>query len=204
VARGVPNARMPARTRRRATAGPVRVRPARSSDAGAIRAIYNEAVATTTATFDTEPRSPTDQRRWMQEHAAPYAVLVAERGGSVLGWASISAWSPRRAYAGTAEVSEYVRAEDRGRGVGSRLLARLVRIADRRGFHTLLARVADGNRASLRLHARFGFRRVGVMREVGWKFGRRLDVHLLQRISPGPTPRRSGPAARSPGGNRPL
>jgi L-amino acid N-acyltransferase len=173
---------------------PGRVRPARAADAEAIRAIYNDAVASTTATFDTEPRSVTGQRAWMREHARPYLVLVAEVEETVVGWASVSAWSTRRAYAGTAEVSEYVEVGHRGRGIGRCLLAELVDRADRRGFHTLLARVADGNEASLRLHARNGFRTVGVMREVGWKFGRRLDVHLLQRMAPRSASRR--PCAR--------
>lgn len=174
----------PAERRSKSVRAP-RLRPATSRDAEAIRAIYNDAVATLTATFDTEPRSPSAQRRWMAEHRAPYSVIVAELDRRVVGWASLSAWSERRAYAGTAEVSEYIAAPFRGQGIGRAMLARLLRDADRRGFHTVLARVADGNRASLRLHRAFGFRRIGVMREVGLKFGRRIDVHLLQRMAPG-------------------
>jgi L-amino acid N-acyltransferase len=177
----------------------LRLRPAAGGDAGAIRSIYNEAVRTTTATFDTEPRDPRAHRRWMAAHAEPYSVLVAERGGRVVGWASLSAWSDRRAYDGTAEVSEYVEAAHRGHGIGRAMLERLLREADRRGFHTLIARVADGNRASLRLHRAFGFRRIGVMREVGFKFGRRIDVHLLQRMAP----ERGGRTRRSPPRSRP-
>jgi L-amino acid N-acyltransferase len=182
----------------------VRLRSAVAGDAAAIRAIYNEAVATTTATFDTEPRTPAAQRRWMADHVAPYSVVVAEVEGRVIGWASLSAWSDRRAYAGTTEVSEYVAAPHRGRGVGRALLARVLRDADLRGFHTEIARIADGNRASLRLHRAFGFRRIGVMREVGLKFGRRIDVHLLQRIAPAERGRGRKPDRRSPPGNRSL
>lgn len=160
------------------------VRPARPRDQEAVRSIYNDAVATTTATFDTEPRSVAAQRAWWSAHRAPYLVLVAVASNEVVGWASLSAWSERRAYAATAEVSEYVAVGHRGRGIGSALLGRLVAEADRRGFHTLLARVAAGNPASRRLHRAFGFRPVGVMREVGVKFGRRIDVHLLQRMAP--------------------
>jgi len=167
------------------------VRGARPADAEAIRRIYNEAVRTTTATFDTEPRSPRSQRRWMAAHRPPYLVVVAEREAEVVGWASVSAWSDRPAYAATAEVSEYVASRHRGQGIGTALLSTLVTEADRRGFHTLLARVADGNAASLRLHRAAGFARAGVMREVGWKFGRRIDVHLLQRIPPEPSPPRA-------------
>jgi L-amino acid N-acyltransferase len=182
----------------------LRLRPAALGDAEAIRSIYNDAVRTTTATFDTEPRGPVAQRRWMAAHAPPYSVLVAERDGRVVGWASLSAWSDRRAYDATAEVSEYVAAAERGHGIGRAMLGRLLRDADRRGFHSMIARIADGNRASLRLHRAFGFRRIGVMREVGLKFGRRIDVHLLQRMAPG----RDGPPPGSPApslpGNRLL
>jgi L-amino acid N-acyltransferase len=182
----------------------MRLRAAMLGDAEAIRAIYNEAVATTTATFDTEPRTPAAQRAWMAAHSPPYSVLVAEFDGQVVGWASLSAWSERRAYARTTEVSEYVAASHRGRGIGAAMLERLLREADRRGFHTELARVADGNRASLRLHRAAGFRRIGVMREVGLKFGRPIDVHLLQRMAPARRVRSPKSKNRSPPGNRLL
>ncbi|MGA8303401.1 MAG: N-acetyltransferase family protein [Thermoplasmata archaeon] len=160
----------------------VDVRTAGESDATSIAAIYNDAVAATVATFDTEPRTLDDQRGWLREHAPPYFVLVARREGEVIGWASVSRWSERRAYAGTAEVSVYVDARHRGAGVGRTLLLRLVADGRRSGFHTLLARVADGNAVSLHLHEALGFQQIGVMREVGRKFGRLIDVHLLQLI----------------------
>jgi L-amino acid N-acyltransferase len=182
----------------------LRLRLATRADASAIREVYNEAVATTTATFDTEPRGPSAQRRWMDAHAAPYSVVVAVLDGRIVGWASLSAWSDRKAYAGTAEVSEYVASGFRGRGIGRALLARTLRDADRHGIHTEIARVADGNRASLRLHRSFGFRRIGVMREVGRKFGRRIDVHLLQRFAPVRPVAPRTRVTRSRSGNRPL
>lgn len=177
-----------------------RVRPATIDDAPAIAAIYNEAVATTVATFDTEPRSLDAQRAWLREHTAPWAVWVAEESTSVVGWASLSRWSERKAYDSTAEVSVYVAAERRGQGWGGKLLDRLVLESDAAGFHTLLARVADPNPVSLRLHRQRGFVPVGVMREVGRKFDRWIDVRLLERLGPssgaerpaGATPTRTG------------
>jgi len=166
------------------------IRRADDADAEAIRSIYNDAVATTVATFDTEPRSRDGQLRWLQEHREPYVALVAESMGDVVGWASLSRWSERRAYAGTAEVSVYVSAPRRGAGVGRTLLARLIEEGAGAGFHTLLARVADGNATSLHLHESLGFRPVGIMKEVGMKFGRRIDVHLLQLVYEEPGPRR--------------
>jgi L-amino acid N-acyltransferase len=164
--------------------GPVRVRPATLRDVPTIAEIYNEAVRTTTATFDVRPRSLADRRRWFRDHDRRHPVLVGLRGTTVIGWASLSPWSDRSAYEDTAEVSTNVAGSERAHGVGSRLLGGLVRRARSLGFHTLLARVADGNEASLRLHATAGFSPVGVMREVGVKFGRRLDVHLLQLLFP--------------------
>jgi L-amino acid N-acyltransferase YncA len=161
---------------------PVRVRPATPSDIAAITEIYNDAVRTTTGTFDTEPRTIEDRTGWFRAHDARQPVFVAERGDRVLGWGAVSAWSDRRAYDGTGEVSVYVETPSRGQGIGRALLETLVQSARTLRYHTLLARVSDGNDSSLRLHAAAGFTPVGVMREVGVKFGRRLDVHLLQRM----------------------
>jgi L-amino acid N-acyltransferase YncA len=145
-------------------------------------AIYNEAVATTVATFDTEPRPEVAQILWLREHSDPFVAIVAESEGRVVGWASLSRWSERRAYSATAEVSLYVLSTQRGRGIGRRLLEHLVEQGRQGQLHTLLARVADGNHVSIHLHEALGFCPVGIMREVGWKFGRRIDVQLLQKI----------------------
>lgn len=172
------------------------VRPARDLDVPALATIYNEAVRTTVATFDTEPRSVEAQRVWLQQHGPRHPVLVVEEEGHVVGWASLSPWSDRRAYDGTAEVSFYVRSDRQGRGFGRALLAANVAGADDLGYHVLLARVADGNAVSIHLHAAMGFRPAGVMREVGYKFGRWIDVHLLERLRPESPP---GPDATSGG-----
>lgn len=160
----------------------VDLRPATPDDAGAIAEIYNEAVARSVATFDTAPRSIERQRLWLEEHAPPWVALVATESGAVVGWASLSPWSDRPAYSRTAEVSVYVASGTRGRGVGTALLTALVAEGGRAGFHTLLARIADRNPASLRLHRALGFVPVGEMREVGRKFDRWIDVTLLQRM----------------------
>lgn len=159
-----------------------RIRPASVADAPAILAIYNEAVRNTVATFDTEARSLPDQVSRLEEHGPSHLVVVAEQAGSVIGWASLSPWSDRKAYAGTAEVSFYVAENLRGKGVGRQLLEQLVRRGRSVGLHTLLARIADGSVVSLHLHESLGFTRAGIMREVGWKFDRWVDVHLLQYV----------------------
>ncbi len=158
------------------------IRRATEADCPSIADIYNDAVRTTTATFDTDPRSVQDQVDWLRGHDMRHPVLVAEDRGTVVGWASLSPWSDRKAYADTAEVSVYVRPPSRGRGVARRLLTALVADGEHEGLHVLLARIADGNAVSRRLHEALGFRSVGVMHEVGYKFGRRIDVELYELI----------------------
>jgi phosphinothricin acetyltransferase len=151
-------------------------------DVGPIARIYNLAVANTVATFDTEPRSHEAQAEFLSHHDARHPVIVAELNGTVVGWAALSQWSERKAYDGTAEVSVYIDETWRGKGIGKRLLTDLIDLGRKAGLHTLLARIADGNEVSLRLHHQAGFQDVGVMREVGYKFQRWVDVHLLQLI----------------------
>ena len=185
--------------------GPVVVRPARADDARRIAAIYNQSVASSTATFDTEPRSVPSQLRLIREHEGRVPMLVAEKGGEVVAWASLSAWSPRRAYARTAETSIYVDEKAQGQGTGRLLLERLLDQARTLGLRTLLARISAESVPSLRLHRSEGFRRVGVMHDVGFKFGRWLDVHLLERQLPSRTgASRTGASRRRPQTPRPT
>lgn len=160
----------------------IRVRPAELSDVGAITEIYNEAVRTLTATFDTEEKTVEEQRGWFESHDERFPVFVAEMDEQVVGWACLSRWSERPAYDITAESTVYVREGFRGRGVGKKLKQAGIDQARRLGFHSLIARVAEGSDASLHLNREFGFRSVGTLREVGRKFDRLLDVHILQLI----------------------
>ncbi|HVV98790.1 MAG TPA: GNAT family N-acetyltransferase [Planctomycetaceae bacterium] len=156
------------------------IRRALESDVPAIRDIYNEAILTTTATFDTEPKSLADRLEWFRAHDDRHPVLVADCDGGVVGWSTLTPWSDRRAYDQTAETSFYVQSAFRGRGIGRLLKEATIAEARRLGYHTLLARVAEGSEASLHLNESVGFALVGTMKEVGEKFGRRLDVHILQ------------------------
>jgi phosphinothricin acetyltransferase len=157
-------------------------RPATVADIKAITDIYNEAVLTTDASFDLEPKTEDEQRVWFASHGPKHPVLVAEVNGAVIGWASLSQWSSRYAYAGTAEISLYIKEKFRGKGAGRRLLEDIMREGERVGLHTVLARIVTGNAVSIHLHESVGFEHVGIMREVGEKFGRLLDVLLMQRI----------------------
>lgn len=157
------------------------LRAARPSDAAAINVIYNREVETSTATFDTQPVSIEERRHWLEQHGTPRrrAIVAEDDSGEVIGWAALSAWSPRCAYARAAEVSIYVHANHRNEGVGRALLGELIAGARRAGLGVLLARVADASEASLALHRAAGFRSIGTMRRVGEKLGRILDVELL-------------------------
>lgn len=158
------------------------LRAARSSDAEAIRAIYNHMVLTTTVTTDIEPRSLDAQRRFLEARSGAHAVIVADVDGEVAGFGALSPYRDRPAYATTVEDSIYVDDRHRGRGVGSALLGELIALAQRHGFHSMMARVVGDHAASIRLHRSAGFELVGVEREVGRKFGRWLDVALLQLL----------------------
>ena len=158
------------------------LRPASSRDLPAVLGIYNEAVRTTTATFDTEPRTPEAQEAWFRGHGPAHPVLVVEEAGIVVAWGCLGPWDPKPAYAGTAEDSVYVTEPVRGRGFGKLLLAALVEEGRRAGHRSLIGRICTESAASIRLHEAQGFRPAGTLREVGFKFGRRLDVVLMQRM----------------------
>ncbi|RPI07067.1 MAG: N-acetyltransferase family protein [Ignavibacteriae bacterium] len=158
------------------------IRKAGLSDVEAIKEIYNDAILTTTATFDTEPKSTEDRRRWFESHDARHPVWIAELDGKVAGWASLSEWSDRPAYNGTGESSVYVRPEFHGRKIGTALMQTMIDEARRLQYQTIIARIAGESEVSLMLHKKLGFVRIGTMKEVGRKFGKLLDVHILQKM----------------------
>lgn len=161
----------------------MRVRRATEADAEAIRAIYNPEVLGSTVTFDLRPRSLEEQLAWQRARAGAHAVLVAVADDdSVVGFGSLSPYRDRPAYATSVEDSVYVRADAQGGGVGGLLLAELVTVATAHGFHAVMARIVGGHAASIALHAAHGFTEVGTEREIGRKFGRWLDVVVMQRL----------------------
>ena len=158
------------------------IRPAELADLDAITEVYNEAIRTTTATFDTQPKTKDEQLHWFESHGPKHPILVADLDGTVVGWACLSEWSDRCAYSETAETSFYVKDEHRGKGIGRNLKQAIVEEGRRLGFHSLIARVAEGGEQSLYLNESLGFVHVGTLKEVGRKFGKLLDVHILQKI----------------------
>ena len=156
-----------------------RIRPLLASDWESVRRIYQEGIATGDATFETE--AP-EWERWDVAHRKD-SRFVACVGESVVGWAALSPVSARKAYAGVAEVTVYVAEAARGSGTGSALLCALVHASETAGVWTLQAGIFPENAASLALHERHGFRRVGVRERIGSLHGRWRDVVLLERRS---------------------
>jgi phosphinothricin acetyltransferase len=154
------------------------VRDLRPEDWPAVRAIYEDGIRSGDATFETEPPS---WEGWDSAH--PGLRLVAEREGSVAGWAGLSPASPRRCYRGVGEVSVYVAEAARGTGLGRVLLEEFVERSEQAGYWTLTAGVFPENEASLRLHRACGFREVGVRERLGESGGVWRDVLVLERRS---------------------
>ena len=158
------------------------IRAAQPTDLDAITEIFNDAILNTTTVFFFEPRSRDQQLEWFQSHGPRHPILVAELDGNVIGWTSLSPWSDRDAYRDAAETSSFVAEGHRGKGIGRQLKTAIIEEARRLGFHTLVARVAEESAASMHLNEDFGFEHVGTLKEIGQKFGKLLDVHILQKM----------------------
>jgi L-amino acid N-acyltransferase YncA len=158
------------------------VRVARTDDAEAMRAIYNVEVETSTVTFDLVPRSTPEQRAWLAARSGAHTALVATEGDEVIGFAALSPYKERPAYSTSVEDSVYVHRSHQGKGVGKVLLGALLEAAQASGFHAVFARIVGGHEASIGLHAAHGFEVIGTEREVGRKFGKWLDVVVMERL----------------------
>ncbi len=156
------------------------IRAARESDLADILAIYNHAAVNTSATFDVTPRSPEAQEAWFLEHVPPHPAIVWEEQGRILGWASISPYASRCAYRFAGEASVYVAPDARRVGIGEGLLRELIALGAANELHTLVGLVTEENVASCRLAEKVGFRRAGMLEEVGFKFDRWLNVIIYQ------------------------
>ena len=161
----------------------VLVRPATEADLEAITAIYNDAILTTTASWDDEVVTLDNRREWLAEHGTePNVTLVAEIDGEVVGFAGYGRFREKAGYDLTVEHSVYLRPAARGRGVGTRLLTELIDAATERGIHVMIGGLSADNVGSLRFHQRLGFVETARMPQVGKKFGRWLDLVFVQRI----------------------
>ena len=158
------------------------IRDARESDAAAIAVIYAHHVLHGTATYDVEPPSAEDMIAKIRAvEAAGWPYIVDVEDGEVAGFAYATQIRDRAAYAWTAEDSLYVHPDRRGNGVGTSLLDELCKRAEACGFRQMIGVIGGAEPASIRVHARCGFREVGRAYGVGWKHGRWLDNVYMQR-----------------------
>ncbi len=157
------------------------IRDAVEADMEAVAAIYNDAVANTTAIWNDSTVDVANRIAWLADRArAGYPVLVATSGGEIVGYASFGDWRAFDGYRHTVEHSVYVRTDRHGRGVGKALMQALIGRARALGKHVMVAGIEAGNASSIALHEKLGFEHAGVLKQVGMKFGRWLDLAFLQ------------------------
>jgi phosphinothricin acetyltransferase len=158
------------------------IREAVATDASALARIYNHYVATTVITFEEEEIHASEMARRIEDiRSASLPWLVAERAGTVVGYAYASKWRPRSGYRFSVEVTVYVDPECPGQGVGSRLYDELLPRLQARGIHSVIGGIALPNEASRALHEKFGFVKVAHFKEVGFKFDKWIDVAYWER-----------------------
>lgn len=158
------------------------IRPASPHDAEHICRIYNRYVAQTVITFEEQPVAPADMARRIGEGMVSYPWLVWERDGEIAGYAYAAAWRPRSAYRFATETTVYVSPERAGKGIGSDLYRELVERLGPCGFHCAIGSIALPNAASVALHEKFGFAKLGELKEVGRKLDRWVDVGYWQLL----------------------
>ncbi|MDO3650926.1 GNAT family N-acetyltransferase [Nocardia mangyaensis] len=164
----------------------MRIRDADKADLPAVLAIHNTNIAESTAIWDTDEVDLDDRLTWFADRsAAGMPILIAEIDGEVAGYASYGQWRPKSGYRFTVENSVYVDDRFQRRGVATALLTELItRATDSHRVHAMVAAIESSNSGSITLHERFGFRIVGELPEVGHKFGRWMDLTLLQLTLP--------------------
>jgi len=170
----------------------VSIRPATLADIPAITRIYAQSVSTGTASFELEPPDEAEMARRMQAlFDGDYPYIVAEIAGAIAGYAYAGSYRPRPAYRFSVEDSIYVDPKAQRRGAGRLLLERLIEECERRGFRQMVAVIGDSAQTpSIELHRALGFRMVGTVENVGYKFGRWLDsVNMQRALGPGATTR---------------
>jgi L-amino acid N-acyltransferase YncA len=158
------------------------IRPAVIADAEAICRIYNQGIEDRQATLETTLRTPDERRAWLAGRAPRHPVLVAARGEAVVGWASLNPFNPRACYDHVGDFSLYVEREQRGTGIGRRLLDKLIETARGLGYHKLVLAAFPYNAAGCALYARCGFRTLGIYREHGMLDGNWVDVILMEQL----------------------
>ncbi len=164
----------------------ITVRPVTLNDAEVICTIYNQGIEDRIATLETQLRTPSERRQWLVSRSPRHPVIVAEMDGRVVGWASLNMFNPRDAYRHVADLSIYVERGVRGKGIGGRLLERLIELARDIGYHKLVLSAFPFNETGMALYTKMGFTRVGIYREQGLLDGSWVDTLIMEKLlSPG-------------------
>jgi phosphinothricin acetyltransferase len=161
----------------------IQIRTALEHDLEAMLEIYNDVIVNTTAVYDYQPHTMEMRRQWFRiKQAQGFPVFVAEDDGKVVGFSSIGPFRTWAAYKYSVENSVYVAADQRGKGIGKLLIAPLIQASEALNMHTIIAGIDATNEASIMLHRSFGFKEVAHFKQVGYKFGRWLDLTFMQLL----------------------
>ncbi|MDK2897308.1 MAG: L-amino acid N-acyltransferase [Candidatus Atribacteria bacterium] len=158
------------------------IRKARVEDIDQITEIYNQAIIKTISTFHLYPRSSEEQMKWFYQHNDRYPLMVAEDECQLVAWACLSPYSDREGYQFTVTDSIYVKEEFRRQRIGYELLQFLIEEAKKLGYHSMVAFISSENLPSIKLHQKLGFLFQGELKEIGFKFGKWVDVCLYQKM----------------------
>lgn len=158
------------------------IRPAQQQDLPALLAIYNHEILNGVATFDLQPKSLAERQSWFDEHNKNnHPLLVAEQDGEVLGYASLSRYAEKAAYNSTVELSVYIAPSARRQGIASQSMHAVIELAKKdNATHLIVSLITGTNQASISLHQKFGFNKVGMLHQVGYKHQQFLDVHIYE------------------------
>lgn len=147
-----------------------------------ITEIYNYYIENTIITFEMDPLSHEVIAKRITKTKEKYPWIIYEENGHILGYAYATEWKPRGAYKGTVESTIYLRPNHHGKGIGSKLYKTLIDELRTMGIHSILGGIGQPNEASIALHEKFGFKKVAHFKEIGFKFGKYVDVAYWQLI----------------------
>lgn len=157
------------------------IRNAETKDVQAVLDIVNHEIKNSTVVYDYTERSFDEQLEWFKKKTDDrMPVIVAEKDNEILGFATFGIFRPREAYKYSVEHSIYIHKDARGLGIGKLLMSNLIDLAQKNGFHTMIAGINATNQSSIDFHKKFGFEEIGVFKEVGYKFDKWLDLTFLQ------------------------
>ena len=172
----------------------IALRQAAIADAEAICLIYNQGIEDRIATLETERRTPEERCQWLAGRGTRHPVIVAEMQGRVVGWGSLNPFNPRPVYDAVADLSVYVERSWRGKGIGRRLLERLIALAPGLGYHKMVLAAFPFNEAGVALYKKLGFTPVGVYHEQGLLDGKWVDVLVMEKLLSPSSPASDRPA----------